>query len=344
MGNGHFIKKMAQYTKSKNTNFKYLNYILKSKPHNRGVFVCGMMYKFFIANILFTGIILSQGVLMEKIKANNLEFDVRAAGLSNNGDAVILLHGFPETSHMYKDLIILLSDNNYKVIAPDQRGYSIGARPKSRNNYKIEYLVEDLFSLADVFNFEKFHLVGHDWGASIGWAAVSVEPNRIITWTPMSVPHLDAFAQVLDHDNDQKQMSRYISFFKLPFIPELFFSMNDYKNLISIWTESSNEEKEEYLKVFRQKDAIKSSLNWYRENVSIKNRKERSIGNISTTTQFIWGNNDIALGRKGAELTEKYMKGNYNFVELDLGHWLIQEDYDTVSSLILNFIKENSTK
>ena len=103
-------------------------------------------------------------------------------------------------------------------------------------------------------------------------------------------------------------------------------------------------EKEEYLKVFRKKDAIKSSLNWYRENVSIKNRKERSIGNISTTTQFIWGNKDIALGRKGAELTEKYMKGNYNFVELDLGHWLIQEDYDTVSSLILNFIKENSTK
>ena len=51
MGNGHFIKKMAQYTKSKNTNFKYLNYILKSKSHNRGVFVCGMMYKFFKANI-----------------------------------------------------------------------------------------------------------------------------------------------------------------------------------------------------------------------------------------------------------------------------------------------------
>ena len=47
-----------------------------------------MMYKFFIANILFTGIILSQGVLMEKIKANNLEFDVRAAGLSNNGEFI----------------------------------------------------------------------------------------------------------------------------------------------------------------------------------------------------------------------------------------------------------------
>ena len=40
MGNGHFITKMVQYTKSKNTNFKYLNYILKSKSHNRGVFVC----------------------------------------------------------------------------------------------------------------------------------------------------------------------------------------------------------------------------------------------------------------------------------------------------------------
>ena len=68
---------------------------------------------------------------MEKIKVNNFDFDVRVAGLSNNGDAVILLHGFPQTSHMYQEIMGLLADNNYKVIAPDQRGYSKGARPKS---------------------------------------------------------------------------------------------------------------------------------------------------------------------------------------------------------------------
>jgi len=67
------------------------------------------MYKFVIANILFIGIALTEDLSMEKIKANNLEFDVRTAGLSNSGDAIILLHGFPETSHMYKDLMKLLA-------------------------------------------------------------------------------------------------------------------------------------------------------------------------------------------------------------------------------------------
>ena len=107
---------------------------------------------------------------MEKIKANNLEFDVRTAGLSNSGDAIILLHGFPETSHMYKDLMKLLADNNYKVIAPDQRGYSNGARPKSKTDYKVEYLVEDVFSTDEdlieflIANIRKFspRTTGHE--------------------------------------------------------------------------------------------------------------------------------------------------------------------------------------
>lgn len=305
-----------------------------------GRWVDFIMYKFVIANILFIGIALTEDLSMEKIKANNLEFDVRTAGLSNSGDAIILLHGFPETSHMYKDLMKLLADNNYKVIAPDQRGYSNGARPKSKTDYKVEYLVEDVFSLANEFGFEKFHLVGHDWGASVGWVATATNPNRIITWTPLSVPHLDAFTQALEFDEDQKRMSRYFKFFKLPIIPELFFSINNHKNLKSIWSESSNEQKEEYLKVFKQKGALKASLNWYRVNINSENIA--NLGDISTTTQFIWGIKDTALGRKGAEQTENYMKGKYNFIELDLGHWLIQEDYDTISSTILNFINENS--
>ena len=72
------------------------------------------MYKFLVAYILLTVITFPEEVFMKKINANNLEFDVRVAGLSNTGDAVILLHGFPQTSHMYREIMGLLSDNNYK--------------------------------------------------------------------------------------------------------------------------------------------------------------------------------------------------------------------------------------
>ena len=96
------------------------------------------------------------------------------------------------------------------------------------------------------------------------------------------------------------------------------------------------------MKVFSQKGALKAALNWYRVNLN-KDDTEK-LGEIFKTTQFIWGNKDMASGRKGAELTKDYMKGEYSFIELDVGHWSIQEDYDTVSSLILNFINKNSKK
>ena len=300
------------------------------------------MYKFLVAYILLMVITFPKEVFMEKIKANNLEFDVRVAGLSNTGDAVILLHGFPQTSHMYQEIMGLLSDNNYKVIAPDQRGYSKGARPKSKNDYKIEYLVEDIFLLADEFSFKEFHLVGHDWGAAVGWGAVKFNPERIISWSALSVPHIDALNQAREIDKNQQKKSRYLKFFNLPFFPELYFSINNHKNLKTLWNKHSQSQKEEYMKVFSQKGALTAALNWYRANL---NRDDiEKLGEIFKTTQFIWGNKDMALGRKGAELTKDYMRGEYSFIELDVGHWSIQEDYDTISSLILNFINKNSKK
>ena len=291
--------------------------------------------------LILTTFLFGQQNNMRKININKLEFNVRTGGLSNKGDAVILLHGFPETSYMYSNLINLLSNNGYKVIAPDQRGYSQYARPDSKKEYLIDYLVEDIFLIADHFDFKKFHLVGHDWGASVGWVASNNKPERIITWTALSVPHLDAFSDALQSDNDQKKKSRYFKFFKIPFIPEFYFSLNDNKNLKAVWNKSSDEQINEYLKVFSNRDALKGALNWYRANIGANNSSIKKLGETNTTTQFIWGNKDMALGRKGAELTKDYMTGKYKFIELDAGHWLIQEDYNKVSSAILSFINNH---
>jgi len=52
----------------------------------------------------------------------------------------------------------------------------------------------------------------------------------------------------------------------------------------------------------------------------------------------------MALGRRGAEMTGKYMKGKYQFIELDAGHWLIQDDYSNVSTSIVNIIEKHAIK
>ena len=263
-------------------------------------------------------------------------FTARVAGLNNLGDPIILLHGFPETSRMWKDLIAILDNNKYRVMAPDQRGYSKGARPLDVGLYKIDLLANDILLMADAFGYEKFHLVGHDWGSAVGWYLAGRNPDRLLTWTALSVPHMDAFISAMDNDKIQKRKSRYISFFKLPFFPEFYFKIFNYKNLRAIWTHSSEDEINDYIDVFKQKNALKASLHWYRANLS---NSGEILGNIDVPTLMISGVSDIAVGQLAVDNTENYINGEYNIYKLDAGHWLIQESFSEVSSAIINHIE-----
>ena len=181
------------------------------------------------------------------INLDKFIFNCRVAGVENKGEAVILLHGFPETSRMWYQLMPILANEGFKVIAPDQRGYSQGARPSKISDYTIDKLSKDITDIADVFQLEKFHLIGHDWGSAVGLYTVSINADRIISWTALSVPHLDAFFESIATDKEQQQKSQYMSFFKKPILPELYFKIFGYKYLKDIWRKSSTLEIEKYL-------------------------------------------------------------------------------------------------
>ncbi|MEJ2130645.1 MAG: alpha/beta fold hydrolase, partial [Gammaproteobacteria bacterium] len=121
------------------------------------------------------------------IEANGYTFTCRRCG--GAGPGVILLHGFPETSHMWTPLLERLASSGYRALAPDQRGYSPGARPEGAENYDYRHLVGDVLALADCEGFETFHLVGHDHGAGVGWSLVFDHPERVSSWCALSVPH-----------------------------------------------------------------------------------------------------------------------------------------------------------
>ena len=281
-----------------------------------------------------------------EVKHGEFVFNCRVAGLDNDGEAIILLHGFPETSHMWVDLLPILFNKNYRVIAPNQRGYSPKARPNNVKEYSIKKIAGDVIAIADAFEIQRFHLVGHDWGAAIGWAVIALNPERVLSWTAMSVPHMKAFEYAYKKDKDQQKRSEYIGFFKLPFIPELYFSWNKYSKLKKVWKESSEKQKEIYLDIFKQRGALRTALNWYRANIGVRVKSEDQIkfDDVNVPSQLIWGNRDMALGRTGAELTENYMTGPYRLVELDAGHWLIQESFQEVSSAIIEHIEEHTQK
>ena len=281
----------------------------------------------------------TDGESFADVSVDELTFTCRVSGMENTGDAVILLHGFPETSRMYYDLIPVLVSEGFKVVAPDQRGYSPGARPSKISDYSIDKLSQDVLDIADAFQFEKFHLIGHDWGSAVGWVTVAFHSDRVISWTALSVPHLDAFFKAMNNNPEQQRKSQYIKFFKKPILPEFYFSIFGYKYLRDIWRKSSKEEIEKYLEVFKQKGALKASLNWYRANMK---NDDKSIGDIAAPTLIVYGLKDMAIGEKSVDESEKYLKGEYKIEKLESGHWLIQESFEAVSKSIINHLTNYS--
>ena len=272
------------------------------------------------------------------------DFRARVAGFKSNADRplVVLLHGFPTTSVMWVDLIAPLASAGYRVVAFDQRGYSPEIRPEAVNEYVVPRLVEDLFAVVESVGGVQFHLVGHDWGAGVGWGAVLANPDRILSWTPLSIAHPLAFQSSLETDPEQQSKSAYFALFVTPSVPEILFAFNSFSMLRDVLDGMSPEKMQEYIDVFSEPGALTAALNWYRASFAMQPPDgENQNGDVFVPTLFIWGNQDTAVGRKGTELMADYMQGPYSILELDAGHWLLSEKPEQVIEPVLAHIKRN---
>ena len=274
-------------------------------------------------------------VAQTQLSVGEYTYDVRRAG--DGDDLVILLHGFPETSHMWLPLLEHLAASGYTAIAPDLKGYSPGARPEGAEHYAHDTMAADILAMADALGHARFHLVGHDHGAGLGWFMAGRHADRLISWSALSVPHIDAFAQAIAGNAEQQERSQYMTFFRQVGTAEAALSANDFAALRNIWSASAPEQVEEYVRVLKQPGALTGALNWYRGGLTVD---RQPVGQISVPTLLIWGNQDQAIGRPGVTATPPLMDGPYRLVELDAGHWLIQEAEADVLRETLAHLKE----
>ena len=281
---------------------------------------------------------------MIEVNIGNLKFDCRVAGNKEN-ELVIFLHGFPETSYMWKKLMNDISEIGFYCVAPNLRGFSKGACPKDKQSYALKKLANDVIEISRYFGRLKFHLVGHDWGAAIGWKVVHDNQEAILSWTGISVPHLQAFGDAIVNDNEQRKMSQYVRAFQWPYLPEIRIRKNDFKLFRKLWKNSESDEIEDYLKVFRNRKQLTATLNYYRSNYSLlkKASNDQILGDINVPTLFIWGKKDMAIGSVAVNNSHQYMKNEYKFIELDSGHWLIQTNYHELKNEIKKHISKFKT-
>ncbi|MBW2717865.1 MAG: alpha/beta hydrolase [Deltaproteobacteria bacterium] len=279
-------------------------------------------------------------VLQTQIQVGELLFDARAAG-PHDGELVILLHGFPETSYEWRAQLSALGEAGYRAVAPDQRGYSPGARPASVMAYEISLLVRDVLDMADQIGAPHFHVVGHDWGAVVAWALAALAPERIITLTAVSIPHPDAFAEALaDPESCQRQASAYFDFFVSP-ASEAVLLDNDAAGLRGLYAELSDDAVDEYLRVLGTEDALGAALNWYRANIGGRQIMAEPVGPIAVPTLFVWSDGDAAVCREGAEATERFVAAPYRFEILEgVSHWVPELASDAVNRFLIEHLAQ----
>ena len=272
---------------------------------------------------------------MTQIAIGDYTFDVRAAG-PEDGEVVILLHGFPQTSYEWRHQIRALAAAGFRAVAPDQRGYSPGARPADVADYALPLLVQDVIGLADAIGAERFHIAGHDWGAVVAWAVAVAARDRVITANPVSVPHPDAFARVLnDPTSCQPQASSYFDVFVQPNSEDAFLA-NGQAGLRSIYAGIDEAAVDEYVRVLGSKPALGAALNWYRANIGDRNLQGPALGPVEVPTMFTWSDGDTALCIDGALLTEEYVSGPYRFEVLEgVNHWIPDLAAEAMSTLLL---------
>jgi len=276
----------------------------------------------------------------EIVDANGFAFRVHAAG-SPDAPLVLLLHGFPQSRHSWREQLPALADAGYFAVAPDQRGYSPGARPPAVADYRTPLLMADALALADALCAERFHLAGHDWGGQLAWLLAGQQPERVRSLSVLSRPHPAAFARAFKGDPDQAHRSRHHRAFLDPDTAGLLLA-DDARRLRRNLRDQGVPETgiAGYLEVLGEPAALEAALNWYRAPHDDRSGLTRADAPpVSVPVLYIWGDGDATVGRFAAEATADFVTGPFRFEELPgVGHFVTDQAADAVNRLLLDFL------
>ena len=277
-----------------------------------------------------------------RVAANGIELHAIAAGPAD-GPLVILLHGFPEFRYGWRGQIGPLAAAGLRVVAPDQRGYNLSAKPAGIAAYRLDTLADDILGLADSLGSGDFAVVGHDWGGVVAWHLAARNPERVARAAILNAPHPATLRRYVARHPRQLAKSWYVAYFQLPLLPELSLRAGNFFVLQRVLRQSAApgtfaaEDFRQYRRAWGQPGALGAMLNWYRAlrlGVPAASRNR-----IRVPVRVIWGDRDAflepGLAEAGLALCEQG-----EAVHLPAAsHWVQHEAAEEVNRLLLDFLR-----
>lgn len=245
---------------------------------------------------------------------------------------------------------------DFRIAAPDQRGFGGSDRPDGVDAYKTDFIIEDLVALADALGFARFTLVGHDWGGAVAWLAALRHPDRIARLAIVNAPHPYVFQKSLIEDPAQREASQYIRAFRTPLVEagieamglETFFdkTFGVHADLAKI----GEAERQAYLDEWSQPGALTAMLNWYRASDIVVPAPGEQAGKpawlhlpfprIAMPTLVIWGMKDKALLPVQLEGLDSLVDDLRIVPVSEAGHFVPWEHPAPVLAALRSFIAE----
>lgn len=276
------------------------------------------------------------------VETNGIRLHIAAAG-PEEGELVVLLHGFPEFSYGFHHQMEALAVQGYRVVAPDQRGYNLSDKPERIEDYTIDKLRDDIVGLIEAFGETSAFIVGHDWGGAVAWHLAASKPEYVKKLIAINIPHPAAMPRVMMKNPLQWVKSSYMAFFQLPEVPEKLMAANDFESMkqavkgtarSSAFTE---QELGRYREAWSQPGALTGMLNWYRalRKGSLNQVPKRPI---EIPVRILWGIGDQFLSPMLAKESLEFCE-NAELVWIgEATHWVHHEQPVIVNQLIKEFL------
>ncbi len=280
-------------------------------------------------------------------------------GGAEEGEPIMLLHGFPESHRTWRAVAPDLA-RDYFVVAPDQRGFAGSDKPDGVEAYKADRIVADLVALADALGLERFTLVGHDWGGAVAWLAALRQKDRIARLVIVNAPHPLVFQKSVFEDEAQRAASQYIRAFRNPRMEQAIEAMGLDAFLAKTFGSHADldrmpeGERQAYLDQWSGPGALTAMLNWYRaseivvpepgEEAPAPAWTQLPFPHVTMPTLVIWALRDRALLPVQLAGLDALIDDLRIVTVADAGHFVPWEQPEPVIAAIRDFIAETGAE
>jgi pimeloyl-ACP methyl ester carboxylesterase len=283
----------------------------------------------------------STQVFHRTVTVDGLDIFYREAG-SRDAPTVLLLHGFPTSSHTFRNLIPALADR-YHVVAPDYPGYGNSSAPSVDDfDYTFDNLANVVEQFTEKVGLKKYSIYLMDYGAPVGFRLAVKHPERVDT---LIVQNGNAYDEGLDNDfwkpikaywksrtktqGDQLRSLLTLDATKWQYTHGVrnveTISPDTWGHVQPLLDRPGNQE-------------IQLALFYsYGSNPALYPKWQEYLRKHQPPTLIVWGKNDAIFPADGAHPYKRDLK-NLEFHLLDTGHFALEEDGQQIASLIRNFL------